>query len=455
MGHVIHRILVVDDEENVRFILMEVLRDKGFSVTAAADGRSAIRIFTDDRPDAVLLDQRMPGLGGFETLLELKKIDPLIPVIMLTAFAEISSAVEAIKSGAYDFVTKPPDIEGLTLKIKRSIEKMQLEKDVRRLSSAFGASIEGTLGRSEPIKRTIEQVKQVASSDFSIIIQGETGTGKSTIAELIHNMSARSGKPFTRVDIGLIPETLVESELFGYEKGAFTGAERNKKGYFETASGGTIFIDELENMSLHTQTKLLSVVEQKKIYPMGSTKPVAVDVRVVSAVNTDLIGLVKEKKFREDLFFRLNEFMITLPPLRERMDDIEFLACRFCKEASAELNKKDMEISGEAIKALKAHRWPGNVRELKNVIRRATLLSNNSVMLPGHIGPFPSEAASADATLPLLPLKEVSAVAAREAERAAIAQALKISNGNKSKAAIVLQVDYKTLLTKIKQYDIS
>ncbi|MDO8426031.1 MAG: sigma-54 dependent transcriptional regulator [Deltaproteobacteria bacterium] len=447
------KVLIVDDENDIRYILSELLGKKGFSTVEAPDGPSAIEAFKKERPHAVLLDHKMPGMDGFQTFQELKKIDPSVPVIFLTAYGDIPFAVEAIKTGAYDFITKPPDIDSLSLILKRGIEKLSLEREVKRLSTAVGVSVESILGKSSSIKRVIGQLTQVALSDFSIIIQGETGTGKSTIAEIIHNMSKRVGGPFTRVDISVIPETLVESELFGYEKGAFTGAERTKRGYFDVTNNGTIFIDELENMSHHVQSKLLSAVEEKKIYPMGGTKPIAVDVRIISATNTDILKLIKEKRFREDLFFRLNEFAITIPPLRERVEDISFLAKRFCKEACLELNKKTAEVSDESIKMLERYDWPGNVRELKNAMRRAVLLSGDPVILPNHIEFLMGHDHDLK-DMPLLPLKEVSAMAARDAESAAIRRALSLTGGNKSKAALMLQVDYKTLLTKIKQYSI-
>ncbi|MBI5344551.1 MAG: sigma-54-dependent Fis family transcriptional regulator [Deltaproteobacteria bacterium] len=448
------KVLVIDDEKNVRFVLTELLSRKGFSTMEASGGREGIALFGREKPDAVLLDHKMPGMDAFEALREMKRIDPAVPVIIVTAYGDIPTAVEAIKLGAYDFVTKPPDIEALTLTINRAVEKLELEREVQRLSTAVGASFEYILGRSPPIKKVIEKIRQVAMSDFSIIIQGETGTGKSTIAEVIHSLSKRAGGPFIKVDIGVIPETLVESELFGYEKGAFTGADRAKRGYFDIAEAGTIFIDELENMPPAVQAKLLSAVEQKKIYRVGGVKPMPVDVRIMSAVNTDIMGLVREKRFREDLFFRLSEFMITLPPLRERADDIPYLAGKFCREASRELNKPMIGISDGAVELLMRHLWPGNVRELKNVMRRTVLLTNGDTILPGHLDFLISGETCPTEAYSMHPLKEVASIAVKDAENKAIRHALLLSAGNKTKAAYVLQVDYKTLLTKIKHYHI-
>lgn len=446
-----HKVLIIDDEQTIRYLLANFLAQKGFATVEAGGGAEGVDVFLKERPEAVLLDYNMPGMNGLKALKELKKRDPSVPVVILTAYGEVPVVVEAMRAGALDFITKPLDLENLALVINRGIEKLLLEREVKRLNTAVCASLENRLGKSERIKKVIKEISQVAYSDFSVIIEGETGTGKSTVAEMIHNMSRRAERPFTRVDIGVIPDSLVESELFGHEKGAFTGADRLKKGYFEVSDSGTIFIDELENTSHNVQCKLLSAVEEKRIVPMGSTRPVQTDVRIIAATNTDMRSLVKEKKFREDLFFRLSEFVITLPPLRERIDDILFLAKRFLFEASAELNKASIDISEEAIEILKSYSWPGNVRELKNVVRRAVLLSNRDSIFPEDID-FLIKNDENKNKVPDISLKEVSAVAVRDAEIKAIKHALSLANGNKSKTAAMLKVDYKTLLTKIKQY---
>lgn len=446
-----HKVLVIDDEENIRLVLSELLSMRGFSTSQAPDGPSGVKEFSRFRPHAVLLDHRMPGMDGFETLRALKEIDPAVPVIFLTAYADIQSAVEAIKNGAHDFVTKPADMESLTLLIRKAVEKLELERDVARLKSAVDASLESALGRGEAIRRVIGQLVRVAASDFSIIIQGETGTGKSMIAGLIHRMSRRKEGPFVRVDMGAIPEPLIESELFGSEKGAFTGADRARGGYFEAASGGTLFIDELENTSAALQAKLLGAVEARQVCRVGSSKPVPVDVRILAASNKDLRALVKEGGFREDLYFRLNEFTVTLPPLRERADDTSFLAGRFLADACGELKRPPLSISGPAMETLLKHSWSGNIRELKNVMRRAALLAGGAEVLPTHLDLGAEERYGRTAGA-VMPLKEVSSHAAREAERAAIREALKLSSGNKARTASILKIDYKTLLTKIRAY---
>lgn len=449
-----NKVLIVDDDKIIRLSLKEILEDNGFSSMEAFSGRQAIELFKKEIPDAVLLDLKMPGMDGIETMQELKKIDADVPVIIVTAHVDLDAAVGAIKLGAYDFIVKPPKFDRLLLTLKRAIEKMQLEKAVKRLNTAVGASLEWLLGKSEVMKGITEQIEQVASSDFSVIIQGETGTGKTTIANIIHNLSKRANSPFVTVDIGAIPESLVESELFGHERGAFTGADKKKKGFFEVANGGTILIDEVQNISPYIQGKLLRAVEEKKIYPLGNTQPVDIDVRIIAATNTDIRQAVREKKIREDMFFRLSEFIINLPTLRERIDDIPFLAQRFLVEACAEINKQVYEISDDAVNLLVHYPWPGNVRELKNVIRRAALVSSEGVIKAEHLSFIIGDKSDDRNGIPLMPLKELVAIAVRDVEKKAIKQALEVTKGNKTKAASILQVDYKTLLTKIKECNI-
>jgi DNA-binding NtrC family response regulator len=450
-----NKILIVDDEKESISILAEILHKNGFPTIETPSSREAIEIFTKERPDAVLLDLKMPDMDGIEVMQEMKKIDPDMPVIIVTGYGNIPIAVEAIKLGAYDFIVKPPKFDRLIFTLKRATDKLELERSVKRLNTAVITQLEWLLGKSQSMKGVIEQIHQVAWSDFSIIIQGETGTGKSTIARTIHNLSKRAKGPFITVDLGAIPETLVESELFGYEKGAFTGAEKKKKGFFEVSNGGTILIDELENMSPYMQSKLLRAVEEKKVYPLGSTQPVEIDVRIITAINTDIRQAVKEKRFREDLFFRFGEFIIELPPLRDRPDDISFFAQKFLIEAGIELNKQIREITDDAINLLKRYLWPGNLRELKNVIRRAVLRSNDGIIRIEHIEfiIIGDKYEDRDA-LPLIQDKGPSSMTIKEAEMKAIKQALEQTKGNKLKAALILQIDYKTLLRKIKKYHI-
>ena len=451
-----NNVLVVDDQQILRVTLTELLEEAGFSVTAVASGRKAIETFKNDRPAAVLLDLKMPDMDGIETMQELKKIDADVPVILITAHGDVETAVGAIKLGAYDFIVKPPKFDRLILTLRRAIEKLELKRKVENLNIAFETSLEWLLGSSDIVKKIIKQIHQVAWSDFSLIIQGETGTGKTTIARAIHNLSKRAKGPFINVDMGTMPETLVESELFGYEKGAFTGAERKKKGFFECADGGTILIDEVQNIPLHIQGKLLRVVEEKKISPLGSAGSMDIDIRIIAATNIDIKEAVIQKKFSEDLFCRIGEFMLTLPPLRERVDDIPFFSQRFLREAAGEMNKDIYGIADDVMGRLTRYPWPGNVRELKNVIRKAVLLAGGDMIMPEHVEFLIGDKCGSDMeNLALMPLKELSAGAVRDVERKAIKQALALTKGNKTKAAAMLQIDYKTLLTKIKEYEIS
>jgi len=449
-----NKILIVDDDELMRNTLRDILEANGYPVMVASGGRQGVELFRKEPPSATLLDLKMPDMDGIETMQELKKLDPDVPIIFVTAHAEIPAAVDAIKRGAYDFILKPPKYDRLIFTLERAVEKLSLTREVKRLNIAMETSLESTLGRSQGMARVIEQIRQVARSDFSVVLQGETGTGKSIVARTIHDLSERAKRPFVRVDMGVIPETLAESELFGYERGAFTGAEKNKKGFFESANGGTIFIDELENIPPYVQSKLLSAVEEKKICPLGHTTSFPVDIRIIAATNKNIKQSVMEGTFREDLFFRLGEFIITIPPLRERAHDIPFLAERFLREASAELHKNVEAFSEDTTNLLMRYPWPGNIRELKNVIRRAVLLSEEGVILPEHIEFLIEDDSAEHSSKPLMPLKELSAMALMDVEKKAIKQALEHSQGNKTKAASILQVDYKTLLTKIKQYNI-
>ncbi len=429
-----------------------VLESRGLTSIEAIDGVHAIEMCRNERPSVVLLDMRMPKMNGIETLRELKRLDSDMPVIIITAHADIQDAVNAIKLGAYDFIVKPPDFERLTLLISRAMEKYELARGFKKLDAAIDNSLESFLGSSNGMKKVIEQIRQVASTDFSIIMQGETGTGKTTVSRMIHNMSKRSRNPFVSVDVGSMPETLVESELFGHEKGAFTGADQKKKGFFEVAAGGTILIDDLQNVPLHTQSKLLRTVEDRKIFPIGTVMPVEIDVRIIVATNIDARKAMQENKLKSDLFFRLSEFIIDIPPLRERVDDIPYLGRNFMLEVAAELNKPMREISGEAIGRLKRYAWPGNVRELKNVMRRAVLIAESDVITAAHLEFLIGGGYGSKIYSPLLQ-RELPTLNLRELEQIAIKRALELTSGNKTEAASFLQIDYSTLHRKLKQMD--
>ena len=441
------KVLIVDDDNDLRAVVSDMLKDEGFEVSEAKDGVTALGAIKKNMPDAVLLDLKMPGLDGIEVMQEIRKIDPRIPVIIMTAHGDIPTAVEAIQKGAYDFTIKPPDFDKLIIALRRAVERRKLESEVKRFSNALDLSLEQMFGSSPAIKKIVDQITQVAGTNLSVIIQGETGTGKTFIANAIHSVSNRARKAFVRVDMGLVPDTLFESELFGYRKGAFTGADRHKAGYFENANSGTIFIDEIENIPLHIQGKLLSVLDEKRIYPLGSTTPVSIDVRVVAATNRDIRQCVMSKSFREDLYYRLGEFVIKVPPLRERSEDIPFFVNKFILDAGTELNRQIREISGDALTLLVNHTWPGNVRELKNVVRKAVLMSVGDVIDKHVVGPLLTEFEVEEKTSSLS-IKD----AVKDVEKRKIKEALRRTNRNKTRSAELLCISYKNLLDKIKIY---
>ncbi|MEK7846213.1 MAG: sigma-54 dependent transcriptional regulator, partial [Nitrospinota bacterium] len=335
----LNKILIVDDDRKIVYIISEVLKNNGFSPKGAYCAMDALEIFKKEIFDAVLLDIKMPGMNGIDAIREFKNISAENPIIIITAYTDIQTAVKVIKLGAYDFITKPLDFDNLIIVLKRAVERVGLEREVKRLSTTIESYLEGLFGSGKAIRGVIEQIYHVAETNFSVIIQGETGVGKSIVARSLHDISRRAKAPFVTLDMGVIPETIIESELFGYEKGAFTGAERSKKGYLEIANGGTIFLDELENMSPHMQSKILRVCDEKKICPLGSTREIGVDVRIIAATNKNIGKELEDRRFREDLFFRLGEFIITIPPLRERIEDIPFFARKFLQEAAKELNR--------------------------------------------------------------------------------------------------------------------
>jgi two-component system nitrogen regulation response regulator GlnG len=454
------KILVVDDEAEIRSLLGAVLQSKGYEVVTAEDGAAALQQVPRERPSVILMDLSMPRMSGMDALPEIKRLDADVPVIICTAHADLATAVRAMKLGAYDYLTKPFDVELLVLTLERALERNQLRSRIDELKrQGQGSSLADRMGGSPAIGQVIQQVAQVAESNFTVLVQGETGTGKELVARAIHQQSPRRQAPFVAVDCGAIPETLVESELFGHERGAFTGAQTKREGHFQLAKGGTLFLDEIGNVPLATQAKLLRALEQREVHPLGSARAVPVDTRIIAATNAELEGGVKAGRFRADLYYRLSEFTITLPPLRNRREDITHLAQRFLDEVSMELRRPVRRVSDEAMAALLRHDWPGNVRELKNVIRKAALLASD-VVTAEHIPalsssmPIPTRAA-AEPGGEDLSLREVAELALVQAEREAIRHALEATKGNKSQAARLLRTDYTTLHAKMKRYAIS
>ncbi len=455
------KVLIVDDTPMFRALLREALGPAGFEVMEAGDGLSALSLVRTEAPAAVVLDLVMPKLDGLQTLERLRAIAPKVPVIMVTAHGDIPTAVRAMQMGAYHYLTKPLQNEEVVLLVKRAVEhhRLLLEVEGLRDQLTMGSSLLSLLGPSRQAAEIAQRAGQVADSSLTILIQGETGTGKELVARGIHGMSARRHGAFVALDCGAIPEALVESELFGHEKGAFTGAHRGREGHFRLAHGGTLFLDEVANLSATAQAKLLRALQERQVRPVGGERPVAVDVRVLAASNLLLEQEVQRGRFRQDLYYRLAEVAITLPPLRERREDIPYLAKLFLAEAGIELGRPAAGISEAAADLLLNYSWPGNVRELRNVIRRGLLLSGG-VILPEHLewfavgGPPVEGAVGPEIGAPRHSLKEARERSAAAGEREAICQALVAARGNKTGAARLLRTDFKTLHLKMRRYGI-
>ncbi len=455
------RILIIDDDKQICAILSDLVKKEGFEALTAYEGEKALKNIRSEAPDLVLVDLMLPGIDGMEVLRQIKGLDPELPVVFITAHADPRGAVKAIKGGAHDYLIKPFDNHEVIRVVHRALAERELKLKVRQLSSQISnLPLKEKMGPSDTVARLISEVNRVAESNFTVIIIGETGSGKEVVARAIHDASPRSKEPFIPVDCGAIPETLLESELFGHEKGAFTGAESQKHGKFEVAQGGTLFLDEISNMPLGSQVKLLRVLQEKKVYRVGGTKPLSVNVRLLVASNQDLHELALSGSFRRDLFYRLNEFTITIPPLRERKDDIPYLAKRFLDQANTELNKHIKGFSESALNVLFSYNWPGNVRQLRSIIRRAALLADD-VITEKHLELKRVDVPGMAFTPKVqgtpwksLSLKEILQQSIAAVEREVLTEVLKTTGGNKARAARLLQIDYKTIHEKVKKLGI-
>ncbi len=439
------RILIVDDEQIVRESLANWLKEESYQVEAAENGPAALEKIRQSPFQVVLLDLKMPGMDGIQVLTELKKDFPDIEVIIMTAYGSVNTAVEAIKAGAYDYIVKPFDPEEVALLIKKILEhkNLILENILLRQKLEDKYEFEDLIGKSAPMQQVFDLIRNVAPTQATVLITGESGTGKELVAKAIHAISPRCYEPFIALSCGALPDTLLESELFGYEKGAFTGAAHTKKGRFEMADGGTLFLDEVGEISLKTQIDLLRVLQEKAFRRLGGTDLIKVDVRIISATNRDLAQAITQGIFRSDLFYRLNVVGLHLPSLRERREDIPLLAKHFLRRYAIEINKKIERLAPSALELLMEYNWPGNVRELENAIERAVVIS------PGH------ELAAKDFTF-LQPgsglLNEPSARNLQELEKQHIHRILEENHWNISKTAVDLGIDRVTLYNKIKKY---
>jgi two-component system response regulator AtoC len=443
--------LVVDDEHKMRRVLQILLERMHVGSVAAGNAADALAAFEREQIDVVLTDLRMPGPSGLDLLTRLRELDPEVPVIVLTAFGTIETAVAAMKRGAFDYVLKPFDVESVEIVVRKALDLRRYRTDNRflREQAEPPESFENLVGPSPGMQAVYELVRRVAPTRSSVLITGETGTGKELIARAIHNLSPRRERLFVPLNCAAIPSELLESELFGHTRGAFTGAERDRVGKFEQADGGSLFLDEIGDMAYPLQAKLLRVVQEGVVERIGSNKRIAVDVRVISSTHRDLAAAIREGRFREDLFYRLNVLQVDLPPLRERREDIVPIARHFLGVFARDLGKPSLVLGPEAQRLLEQYEWPGNVRELQNVVERAAVLSDGGVLDASafrHLLP-PAGASAEDAsgTLLLEPAIE-------ELERKLILRALGAADNNKSQAARLLGVSERTLWYKLKRY---
>ncbi len=448
-------ILVIEDKESMAEMLKNSLESEGYKVITVGNGKEGLRQIKESRIDLVITDLKIPGKDGIEILRAAKEENQLIPVIVMTAFGSVETAVTAMKEGAFDFITKPFDVDHLLVLIKRALETQRLLTENLLLREEFASKLgfPRIIGKSIKIADVAQIVQKVAPTKTTVLLVGESGTGKELFARAIHNLSNRRHYPFVPINCAAIPRELLESELFGHEKGSFTGAETKKLGKFELADKGTIFLDEIGDMDLTLQSKLLRAIEEGEIERVGAVKSVNVDVRIVAASNKDLEKAVEEKKFREDLFYRLNVFPVKIPPLRERKEDIPLLAEYFINKYCLEIKTPLKNILKEALDILTDYNWKGNVRELENTIERAIILSDGDTIAPEHI--ILSQRTTSDSRVSTEgSLEDVAKRASRIAETQCILKVLRETRGNKSRAAEILRVSYKTLLTKIKEYGI-
>lgn len=450
-------VLLVEDKESLRRVLRLTLENAGYTVTEAADARAAINEISRAPHRLVLTDLRMPNGSGLDVLRAARAADGDIPVVVMTAFGSIDEAVQAMKDGAHDFLQKPVDSNHLLLLVERALEQARLRTESILLREEWSRryGFPRIIGESEAIKRAVAETQRVAQTETTVLLLGESGTGKELFARAIHHLSNRRDKPFVAINCAAIPETLIENELFGHERGSFTGASDRREGKFELAAGGTVFLDEIGELPLTVQGKLLRAIEEKVVDRIGGRAPVPVNVRVVAATNRDLNAAVQNGEFRRDLFFRLAVFPLEIPPIRERGEDVLLLAKHFAAQFGKELRGTEASLSDEALAAIRSHNWPGNVRELENAIERGCILTDSMVLEPRDLGLVRKDGSEGQRGFDLSgTLADVAQRAVRSVERSKIAEALKANDGNKSRAAEDLGVSYKTLLTKIKDYDL-
>ncbi|MCD6238148.1 MAG: sigma-54-dependent Fis family transcriptional regulator [Thermotogae bacterium] len=441
------KILVVEDDQSMNYLLRMALKEEGYEVNGAFSLRESYEEISSEVYDVILLDLKLPDGNGMELIDEMSKSVVDTRIIVLTAHGTINTAVEAVKKGAYNFITKPFEMEKLLIEIKRAIETINLLRENADLKSLTSESLDWIVGESDTIKEVKEKIRTVSSLDIEVLITGESGTGKELVAHAIHYLSPRKKKPFIAINCGAIPEDLMESELFGYEKGAFTGAISSKPGKFELANDGTLFLDEIGELPKNAQVKLLRVLEDHKVERVGSTRSRDVDVRIISATNRNLEEEMKKGTFRDDLYYRIKVFTIEMPPLRERKEDIPLLLNYFLNRYSAELGKDVRKVSPEVARVFQAYDFPGNIRELQNILKSAIVSCQTDTISPGDLPRGLDKGKTMDIDVPVgLPLKEI--------EKAVIIKTLKHFKGDKAKTARALNMSLSSLYNKINQWKI-
>jgi len=446
------RVLAVDDEPDIARVVAEALGSEAYETVPAASAQEALDAYAAERFDLVLMDVRLGGPDGVDALERLRRLDPSALVVMLSAFDNVNTAVQCMRLGAYDYLTKPLNTYELRITIANALRTRRLMGEVERLRREVekGRGLDRLVGDEPSMHQLRDLVKRIACHDISVLVTGESGTGKELVAESLHLLSDRRDRPFVSVDCAALPEPLIESELFGHEKGAFTGARERKIGRFELASGGVLFLDEIGNLAQGVQIKLLRVLQERKISRLGSNAEVPIDVRLVAATNVDLAEAIRRGAFREDLYYRLNEFNIKVPSLKERPGDVPLLANYFLHRFNLQFGRQVQRFTPAAMDAIKSHAWTGNVREMQNAVKRAVILAEEEIE-PAHL---PGEVAGTAARPEARPLKDLAGGAVMAAEAEMIRRALHESRWNKQKAARLLQIDYKTLFNKIREYQI-
>ena len=448
-----YSVLIADDEENVLKLLEKVMIKEGYTTYTASNGEQALKIINEYQTDIVITDIKMPGISGIELFSKIREIDPSISVIIMTAFATLETAIDALKMGAKDYITKPFNLDEVVNSVRQLVDSLsenesdniQLKRQSPLLDSFFSS-------KSDKMNKVMEMIKQVADSYVTVMICGETGTGKELAAQAIHDLSSRCDKPFIKVNCGAIPDNLLESELFGYEKGAFTGANTKKPGRFELAEGGSIFLDEIGDISPVLQVKLLRVLQEKEFQRLGGTKTLNADVRIIAATNKNLEQQVKEKIMRDDFYYRINVFPIFLPPLRERKEDIELLVNYFLKKSSLISGRNQKKVADVALAQMKKYNWPGNIRELENIIERCVVVTLDDIITLEKLPENILKAEKENDTDPRNIEKLDDAVDG--AEREIIIKTLRECSGNRTKASVQLGISRRSLHRKILKYNI-